>query len=99
MDGLPCLPSVATHKDLPFRGRGIGLALLPGVDRYHGDVLRAPTHRHPQVLRSLLASTGSGGNLVTDAHLAALAIEHDAILVTYDNDFDRFPAVRWEPPG
>lgn len=52
-----------------------------------------PTARHYTVLRELLDATGVGGNLVSDAHLAALAIEHGAELCTYDSDFTRFPGV------
>ena len=58
-----------------------------------------PTARHLHLLSGLLAGVGSGGNLVSDAHLAALALEHDAVVVTYDNDFDRFSGVRWRRPG
>lgn len=58
-----------------------------------------PTERHPFVLAELLATVGHGGNLVNDAHLAALAIEHRAQVVSYDSDFDRFPGVRWHRPG
>ncbi len=36
-----------------------------------------------------------GGNLVSDAHLAALAIEHRCGIVSFDNDFARFPGVDW----
>jgi predicted nucleic acid-binding protein len=36
--------------------------------------------------------------LVVDAHLAALAIEHRATIVTFDADFGRFPGIRWEQP-
>lgn len=42
--------------------------------------------------------TGSGANLVHDARLAALAIEHGAAVVTFDNDFPRFRKVTWESP-
>jgi toxin-antitoxin system PIN domain toxin len=49
-----------------------------------------PTSRHTAVLRDLLRSSGTGGNLVADAHLAALAIEHGATLCTADRDFGRF---------
>jgi toxin-antitoxin system PIN domain toxin len=63
------------------------------------SVVLEPTSRHLSVLAGLLASTGSGGNLVNDAHLAALAVEHDATIVTYDTDFGRFPGVRWQLPG
>ncbi|NMD45782.1 MAG: type II toxin-antitoxin system VapC family toxin, partial [Propionibacterium sp.] len=37
-------------------------------------------------------------NLVNDAHLAALALEHRAEIVSYDNDFARFEGVRWRRP-
>jgi toxin-antitoxin system PIN domain toxin len=61
-------------------------------------VILEPTPRHADVLAGLLKETGSAGNLVNDAHLAALAIEHDAVLVSYDTDFARFRSLRWEPP-
>ncbi len=57
-----------------------------------------PTHRHASVLRDLLAPLGAGGNLTTDAHLAALAIEHGATLYSSDNDFSRFAGLRWIDP-
>ena len=53
---------------------------------------------HWPVFRNLLAETGTAGNLTTDAHLAALAITHDATLVSCDNDFARFKGLRWENP-
>ena len=62
------------------------------------SVVVEPTPRHLDVLAGLLVSVGSGGNLANDAHLAALAIEHDAVVVTYDNDFGRFSGVRWTSP-
>jgi toxin-antitoxin system PIN domain toxin len=58
-----------------------------------------PTVRHADVLAGLLESTGTAGNLVNDAHLAALASEHAATIVTYDGDFTRFPGVRTRRPG
>jgi toxin-antitoxin system PIN domain toxin len=57
-----------------------------------------PTTRHVAVLRDLLADTGTGGNLVSDAHLAALAIEHGAELCSADRDFGRFRGLRWTNP-
>lgn len=57
-----------------------------------------PTERHSAVLRELLAPLGTGGNLVTDAHLAALAIEHGAELNSCDADFSRFVGLRWTDP-
>ncbi len=47
---------------------------------------------------ALLAAAGTAGNLVTDAQIAALAIEYDATVHTVDTDFARFPGVRWENP-
>lgn len=49
-----------------------------------------PTVRHAAVLRSLLETVGTAGNLTTDAHLAALAIEYRAEVVTWDRDLARF---------
>jgi predicted nucleic acid-binding protein len=46
-----------------------------------------------------LAEAGTAGNLVNDAHLAALAVEHDAEVVSFDSDFARFPGVRWRRPA
>lgn len=53
-----------------------------------------PTRRHFAVLRGLVEQAGTAGNLTTDAHLAALAVEHGAELVSFDRDFQRFPGVR-----
>jgi toxin-antitoxin system PIN domain toxin len=61
-------------------------------------VMVNPTARHADVLSKLVLGIGSGGNLFNDAHLAALAIEHRARIVTYDNDFGRFDGVSWDVP-
>lgn len=57
-----------------------------------------PTPRHSRLLRDLLRDAGTAGNLVPDAHLAALAIEHGAELCSADHDFGRFPGLRWIDP-
>lgn len=57
-----------------------------------------PTNRHASVLRDLLAMSGTAGNLVTDAQLAALAIEHGGELCSADRDFGRFRGLRWSNP-
>ena len=62
-------------------------------------VIAQPTARHAGVLRGLLRDTGTAGNLTTDAHLAALALEHGADIVSYDRDFGRFSGVRHRLPG
>ena len=56
-----------------------------------------PTDRHREVMASLIP-TVSRADLVSDAHLAALAIEHGLVLATTDRDFARFPSLRWENP-
>jgi uncharacterized protein len=56
------------------------------------------TERHAAVLRELLHPLGTAGNLTTDAHLAALAIEHGALLCSCDADFSRFQGLRWTDP-
>jgi toxin-antitoxin system PIN domain toxin len=57
-----------------------------------------PGARHAEILFGLLESLGTAGNLTTDAHLAALAIEHQAELHSTDADFARFPGLRWVNP-
>jgi len=56
------------------------------------------TDRHAEVLGPLLAASGVHANLVPDAHLAALAIEHGLLLCSADGDFARFPELRWLNP-
>lgn len=58
-----------------------------------------PTRRHLPLLRGLLERTGTAGNLVGDAHLAALALEHGATVVSFDRDFARFEGVTLRRPG
>lgn len=57
-----------------------------------------PTARHAALLRGLLAPLGMAGNLTSDAHLAALAIEHGAVLCSCDADFSRFSGLAWTDP-
>jgi toxin-antitoxin system PIN domain toxin len=57
-----------------------------------------PTSRHPAILRGLLTPLGTAGNLTSDAHLAALAIEHGGVLCSCDADFSRFAGLTWQDP-
>jgi len=57
-----------------------------------------PTRRHLPLLRGLLERAGTAGNLVGDAHLAALALEHGATVVSFDRDFARFEGVALRRP-
>jgi uncharacterized protein len=58
----------------------------------------APGPGHVALLRELLQQLGVAGNLTSDAHLAALAIEHGAELCSSDTDFARFRGLRWRDP-
>ena len=57
-----------------------------------------PTERHADILDELLALSGVNANLVPDAHLASLALEHGLTLCSSDGDFGRFQALRWLNP-
>lgn len=65
---------------------------LPNVEHLE------PGPQHVDLLDRLLSAAGTAGNLTTDAHLAALAIEHQCELHSNDNDFARFPGLRWRNP-
>ena len=56
------------------------------------------TERHWIVFRRILVEGQAVANLVTDAHLAALSIEHGCELISTDADFSRFPGVKWRNP-
>ena len=58
----------------------------------------SPTERHWDIFRQIISPLGSAGNLTTDAHLAALAIEHGATLYSTDVDFSRFQMLQWINP-
>jgi uncharacterized protein len=84
----------------------LGNALAPErafefVDSWLGAPVATVVHpgpEHAAVLRDLLEPLGTAGNLTSDAHLAALAIEHGAELCSHDTDFARFAGLRWHDP-
>jgi toxin-antitoxin system PIN domain toxin len=57
-----------------------------------------PGPSHLTIMRHLVSALGTGGNLTSDIHLAALAIENRAELCSSDSDFSRFPGLRWHNP-
>lgn len=57
-----------------------------------------PTERHWSILQTLLEQGQAAGNLVSDAHLAALAVAHGCVLCSTDADFARFPRLKWVNP-
>lgn len=80
------------------------LSIVEAMDRVDAwlaagpAVVVDPGAEHGRKVRALLLEVGAGGNLVSDAHLATLAIEHKGVVVSYDNDFSRFERLRWESP-
>jgi len=57
-----------------------------------------PTERHREILFRMLHAGQAAANLVPDAHLAALAVEHGCVLMSTDADFSRFPGLKWKNP-
>lgn len=57
-----------------------------------------PSNDHLSILSKLIREAGTAGNLTTDAHLAAVAIERGLILQTTDADFTRFSGLKWVNP-
>jgi uncharacterized protein len=57
-----------------------------------------PTERHAEVLGRLIRTYELRGNLISDADLAALALEHGLIVCSADTDFARFREIRWQNP-
>lgn len=92
---------LATHRAAFARPLSVGQAALATRQWLEApaSVIVSPGPRHLDLLGGLLGGSGSAGNLVTDAHLAALAIEHEATVVTFDTDFQRFPRIRTVRPG
>jgi uncharacterized protein len=58
----------------------------------------APTEDHAAVMNKLLQDPSIVANLISDAHLAAIAIEHGLTLMSCDSDFARFPGLLWQNP-
>ena len=60
--------------------------------------LLQPTEEHWTIFQQMLRSGNAVGNLATDAHLAALAVEHNCVLQSTDADFSRFRGLKWKNP-
>lgn len=67
------------------------------LDRPNG-ILIEPGERHWQIFERLCRETDTRGARVTDAWLAALAIEHGCDWITFDRDYARFPGLKWSVP-
>lgn len=57
-----------------------------------------PTDQHWTIFQQMLSGGKAVGNLVSDAHLAALAVEHNCVLQSTDVDFSRFRGLKWKNP-
>jgi uncharacterized protein len=57
-----------------------------------------PTEQHWQIFQQMLRTGNASGNLVSDAHLAALAVEYNCQLCSADADFARFRGLKWKNP-
>ena len=74
------------------------LEVIDGWLRQPAVRILQPSNQHWQLVKELLSQIGTAGNLTSDAHLAAFAIEHAACLYSSDNDFSRFHSLRWKNP-
>ena len=84
------------HPPAPI---GVALADLRAILSSPSLVLLSETSRHAGVMGSVVKSSGATGNLLHDAHIAALCIEHGVSeLITGDRDFARFPGLRVANP-
>ena len=91
---------ISTHAkilDNPLDVGGACRRVRSWLDRPQ-TVLIHPGTRHADILFGLIEAVGMAGNLTTDAHLAALAIEHQAEMHSTDADMARFPGLRWTNP-
>jgi hypothetical protein len=99
-ESLTAFVRIATHP------RASNRPLSPAdAWRFVDDWLAVPvvwvpvaTDQHAKVLGSLVRKYRLAGNLVPDAHLAAIAIEHGAEVISTDTDFARFTEIRWRNP-
>ncbi|MCL4554158.1 MAG: PIN domain-containing protein [Actinobacteria bacterium] len=103
--GLPwlVLMGVSAHRRKsasvpPAHGAEETLAIMRGWLALPRVVVVQPGPRHAEILESLVIESRASAALVTDAALAAIAIEQGAVLASTDLDFSRFPTLRWLNP-
>ena len=98
-----CYPAILGFVRLVTNGRVFSnpLSLEEAanyVDRWLGQPnagIVVPMSRHWPLVKELLRDAGTAGNLTTDAHIAALALEHGYTVYSNDADFGRFQKVKW----
>lgn len=103
--GLPWLSllgflRIATNPRVLIRAESVSGAVKQVREWLANDLvwIPQPTEHHADIIGQFLVTLDSGGNTVSDAHLAALAIEHGLTLCSNDRDFARFPNLRWMNP-
>ncbi|MDY6991427.1 MAG: type II toxin-antitoxin system VapC family toxin [Pseudomonadota bacterium] len=103
--GLPWVVALAfirisTHPKIFSQALSVEAALFYLNEWLEQPVLRlvTPGKAHWSILRNLLQQTGTAGNLTTDAHIAALALEQGYSVFSADNDFKRYPGLKHVNP-
>jgi toxin-antitoxin system PIN domain toxin len=91
---------VLTHPRIfsPPTPRDLAWTFIAGVRERPNCTIVSPGPRHWKIFTRLCDESGAKGNLVTDAYLAAVAIESGCEWITADRDFARFPGLRWRHP-
>ena len=91
---------VVTHPRVfaPPSDLASALAFVHEVRDQPNAVSIAPGPRHWEIFRRLCEASGSKGNLIADAFLAALAIDSGSEWITTDRDYSRFPGLKWRHP-
>jgi uncharacterized protein len=77
---------------------GEAISVVNGWLQHPAVALLEIGERHWEILQRMIVLGNVSGPLITDAHLAALAVEHGVTLCTTDRDFARFPGLRWQNP-
>ena len=97
---LAALVRIATHPRLldPPATIDEAFAFTDALRAAPSSVAVSPGPRHWQIFERITRDGNARGNLVTDAYLAALALESGSELITADRDFARFPGLRWRHP-
>ena len=91
---------VLTHPRVfsPPTPRDRALAFVEQIREQRNAVRLSPGERHWSIFSDLCRKADARGNLVSDAYLAALAVESGSEWITTDRDFARFPGLRWRHP-
>lgn len=99
-ESLSAVVRITTHTKVWKHPLAIGdaLAFCDAVRRAPTTVPVQPGDKHWAIFSDLCRQARAKGNLVSDAWIAALAIEAGCTLVTTDSDFARFKGLRWETP-